>query len=232
MLSLDATLRLSEVLLACALLQQGAEHSRARSDERWLFGSRMLAAGLLLAGWHTPWALSALVIIGGWSIWRFQGPYNGGSDLMTLLITACLCAARLAPTEKWRAVALGYLAIQLTISYFQSGWVKLLNAEWRSGQALVDVFAFTAYPVSEATRRWADHPALMRAMAWAVFGFELLFPLALLNRTSLIFALFIAASFHLANACLFGLNRFFWIWLCAYPALLWWQGRFALFLWQ
>jgi hypothetical protein len=35
----------------------------------------------------------------------------------------------------------------------------------------------------------------------------------------------VAAAFHLANACLFGLNRFLWIWLAAYPPLLWFQER-------
>ena len=29
----------------------------------------------------------------------------------------------------------------------------------------------------------------------------------------------------LQGACLFGLNRFFWTWLAAYPALVWLQGR-------
>jgi hypothetical protein len=35
----------------------------------------------------------------------------------------------------------------------------------------------------------------------------------------------LAAAFHLANACLFGLNRFFWVWLAAYPSLIWLQHR-------
>ena len=56
-------------------------------------------------------------------------------------------------------------------------------------------------------------------------GFELLFPLCLLTQPTLIVGLGIAATFHFANACLFGLNRFFWIWLAAYPSLLWFQGR-------
>ena len=37
--------------------------------------------------------------------------------------------------------------------------------------------------------------------------------------------LLLAAAFHLSNAMLFGLNRFFWIWLCAYPSLIWLQAR-------
>lgn len=55
--------------------------------------------------------------------------------------------------------------------------------------------------------------------------FELAFPLALATRPTLVAALALAALFHLANACLFGLNRFFWTWLAVYPALIWLQGR-------
>ena len=65
----------------------------------------------------------------------------------------------------------------------------------------------------------------MRTASWAVIGFEVLFPLALLNQTLLIAALTCAAAFHIANACLFGLNRFVWFWLAAYPSILWLQSR-------
>jgi uncharacterized protein YhhL (DUF1145 family) len=64
-------------------------------------------------------------------------------------------------------------------------------------------------------------------MSWGIIIFELIFPLALLNQTILIIALVIAALFHLANACLFGLNRFFWIWPAAYPVIIWFQARVA-----
>jgi hypothetical protein len=129
------------------------------------------------------------------------------------------------PDERWRAVAFGYLAAQLTLSYFISGWVKIINPDWRGGVALRDVFSFSAYPVGENLRGWADHPGLLRVMSWAVMGFELLFPLCLISRPALIVGLAVAAMFHFANACLFGLNRFFWIWLAAYPSLIWFQER-------
>jgi hypothetical protein len=41
----------------------------------------------------------------------------------------------------------------------------------------------------------------------------------------LVLALILAAWFHIANACLFGLNRFVWFWVAAYPSILWLQGR-------
>jgi hypothetical protein len=155
----------------------------------------------------------------------FNGPYNGGADRMSLLILLCLCGANNLPTETLRELAFGYLAMQLLLSYFISGLVKVVNPAWRNGQALRDVFLFSAYPAAENLRQWANHPRLLWIMSWAVMGFELAFPLSFASHSALIAALTVAALFHLANACLFGLNRFFWIWLCAYPSILWLQER-------
>jgi uncharacterized protein YhhL (DUF1145 family) len=77
-------------------------------------------------------------------------------------------------------------------------------------------------------RGWARWPRLLRAMAWGVILLELAFPLALLDARLLWAALSLAALFHLANALLFGLNRFLWTWLAAYPALLWFQQQLPL----
>jgi len=87
------------------------------------------------------------------------------------------------------------------------------------------VFRFSAYPQSESLRGWAQHPRLLWCAGWAVMLFELTFPLALLQREWLFAALLLAALFHIANACLFGLNRFVWAWIATYPALLWLQAR-------
>ena len=122
-------------------------------------------------------------------------------------------------------MAFGYLSLQLILSYLISGWVKVINPDWRSGRALRDVFQFSAYPVSESLRQWFKSPRLLFYMSWAVMLFELIFPFSLISNTSLIIALAIAAIFHFSNACLFGLNRFFWIWIAAYPSILWFQSR-------
>jgi hypothetical protein len=144
---------------------------------------------------------------------------------MGLLALWCLTASRLMPTPAGQEAFYGYLGLQLLLSYFIAGFVKIVNPEWRTGQALRDVFQFSAYPVSEDLRRWADRPRVMFVMAWAVMGFEIAFPLTLLSRETLIAGLAVAGTFHLANACLFGLNRFFWTWISVYPAILWLQGR-------
>ncbi len=224
-MELDNAIRLTEIALGLAFTQQSIEHLKSTTHEKTLFIPRLILSLLLVAGFQTPWITLLLLAISLAMLIRFQGPYHGGADRMSLLIVSCLSLAHFAPTHYWREVAFGYLALQLLLSYFISGWVKIVNPEWRSGRALSDVFQFSAYPVSDALRQLAHSPRLLFTMSWAVILFELLFPLSLLSSTTLIIALFIAAAFHFANACLFGLNRFFWIWIAAYPSILWFQQR-------
>lgn len=234
-MTLNAALPLSTALLAAAFIQQSLEHLRpaARGRERVLFAIRIALSSLLLAGVlgappvapAVPVLLLGLVAVHLLILPFFNGPYNGGADRMSLLLLLCLAAAWCAPDAVWRERAFGYLGMQLLLSYFMAGWVKMANPDWRSGRALRDVFLFSAYPAGESVRRWADHPGMLRAAGWAVMLFELSFPLALASRAVLVAALVVAALFHAANACLFGLNRFFWIWLCAYPSILWLQER-------
>ena len=115
--------------------------------------------------------------------------------------------------------------MQLMLSYFIAGLVKVLNPEWRNGRALQDVFHFSAYPASESLRGFAERPRLLWLMSWAVILFELLFPFTILSQKMLIMGLVVAAIFHFANVWLFGFNRFFWAWLAAYPSILWLQSR-------
>lgn len=223
-MTLELTLRITEVMLALAVIQQSVEHLRGGQDKA-LFVLRIVFCVFLLSGLPSGPALLGLFATSVIYLHRFAGPYNGGSDKMTILIVTCLMVARLGPSPLWAELALAYLAVQLVLSYFVSGYVKIVKSEWRSGQALVDVFTFSAYPVSEALRGWANRPRLLQAMSWGVMGFEVLFPLALLHPVALYVGLAIAATFHLANAFLFGLNRFFWIWICAYPSVIWFQDR-------
>ncbi|MFK5981079.1 MAG: HTTM domain-containing protein [Rhizobiaceae bacterium] len=224
-MSLDDAIRLTEILLALAFIQQSIEHFHAPKDEQLLFIPRFFLSVLLLFGFRTQWVCLALVILALFILRRFQGPYNGGSDRMGLLVLCCLCPINFIPILRWQETIFGYLAIQLVLSYFISGWVKIINPDWRNGRALRDVFQFSAYPVSEALRTWADWPRVLFLMSWSVILFELLFPFTLITQTMLIIGLMIAATFHLANACLFGFNRFFWTWLAAYPSILWLQQR-------
>ncbi len=233
-MTFDGALHLSSAMMAMAFIQQSLEHLRpaVRRQERLLFAPRLILSILLLAASTAP-ALGlspavltlALVVNHLVILPFFNGPYNGGADRMGLLILLCLGGAYTLPGPIWREMAFGYLGLQLLLSYFMSGWVKIVNPAWRSGRALRDVFLFSAYPAGDNIRQWAGHPRLLMLAGWGVMGFELAFPLTFLSRPALLVGLAIAAVFHGANACLFGLNRFFWIWICAYPSILWLQER-------
>ena len=224
-MTFDEAMRLTELFLGFAFAQQSIEHLVARRNEQIIFIPRLFLSILLIIGFHTGWVILLLMLIGLMQLYRFQGPYNGGSDRMSLLILFCLSLQVIAPDQYWREIAVGYLALQLVLSYFISGWVKVVNPEWRSGRALCDVFQFSAYPVSESLRSLAQSPRLLFTMSWCVMIFELVFPFALFFQTSLVVVLIIAGVFHFNNACFFGLNRFFWIWISAYPSIIWFQGR-------
>ena len=153
---LEDAIRLTEILLGFAFAQQSIEYLRASNtlilSARYFFIARFLLAVLLIVGFQTAWVLLLLALIGLVMLHRFQGPYNGGSDRMSLLVLCSLCLVHFAPSLYWQEISFGYLALQLVLSYFISGWVKLINPDWRSGRALCDVFQFSAYPVSESLR--------------------------------------------------------------------------------
>lgn len=222
-MTFETTLRYTELLLGIALSLQCLEHLTNRLFYRPIFILRLCVAILLIGGIYSNWMILVLFASSLFLLYRFQGPYNGGSDRMGLLIQLCLLLAHWLPNEQWRHIALAYLALQLILSYVISGWVKIKNPNWRNGTALIDVFLFSAYPASDSIRAWHLRHSLLLYASWFIIVLELFFPLFLLHTQALYIGLTATAIFHLANALLFGLNRFFWTWLSAYPAIIWFQ---------
>ena len=157
-MSFDLAIRLTEILLALALIQQCFEHIGTYRNETVLFLLRLALSLLLISGVHSDFAIWGILGLSLLILHRFQGPYNGGSDRMTLLILIALSLVHLFPDAMMAELAFAYLAFQLVMSYFVSGWVKLRNADWRNGTALADVFRFSAYPISERLRDLANAP--------------------------------------------------------------------------
>jgi hypothetical protein len=150
---------------------------------------------------------------------RFRGTFNGGSDYMSVLI---LLALSFAGSPSLTRGALAYIAVQTTLSYCIAGLAKLKQSAWRDGRAL-GVF------LDLATRRHGSPRWIARAagtqrrcqlLALALMTFECGFPLAWLDPRVCAAFLAIGLGFHLANSLVFGLNRFFFAWAAAYPALL------------
>lgn len=167
---------------------------------------------------------------------RWRGSYNGGSDAMTLVVLLGLLpglagrelAAHGSVTATGAEFAaqagLAYIAVQVVLSYFIAGFVKVRAADWRSGRALGVFLNLPSFPVPTRLRRLAGRPALLHVLSLAVIAFELGAPLALVWPWPYLTA---AMAFHLFNAYALGLNRFVWAWAAAYPAVVYWAEWWA-----
>lgn len=224
-MSLKTALITTEILIGFALLLQSLEHVFQERRSRVLYVARALAGlGLILFGGAF---FSGFLLATGYLLWRrFGGPYNGGSDRMGLLVLLTTFIADLAPPPV-AEIAFGYLAAQVILSYVVAGLVKIRDPEWRDGRAMMKVFRQSIYPVSLSLRDWAKHGSLLRFVGWATIGAEILFPLVLYRTSWTLIGLGVMFGFHISNALLLGLNRFVWVWLSAYPAILWFQTRIA-----
>ena len=154
---------------------------------------------------------------------RWRGAFNGGSDFMTLVaLTGLLIVYSVAlagnPELGWRA-GLWYVGLQSITSYFVSGWVKLLQPQWRSGKAM-PIFLECAVYGPLAPGHVLRHPLLGRLGAWAFIVWECCSPLALWHPLAAWAFCAVALVFHFLVFWFFGLNRFFWAWLVSFPAIL------------
>jgi hypothetical protein len=180
-----------------------------------------LTAGLIALFFPNAIAFGILCVTTWLIAVRWRGTFNGGSDAMTLQILLAVFVSWLFPNSPFvQKFALVYIALQLVLSYTIAGIVKLHNAQWRTGAALQDFLRF-----SNATRsrkpqfKLANSKGLSRSLSWLIIGFECAFPLAVMNSTLCLIMLSFAFLFHLANFYFFGLNRFVFAWVAAYPAL-------------
>ena len=194
-----------------------------------------LAAAILIVASGVPGAPAALAHpAAAWVAWattlaiavRFRGTYNGGSDAMLLIVLGVLAIVRTAPGTALAEGALAYAAAQLVLSYFIAGIAKLQDPAWRHGRALPILVTLPPYRVPPWIARVLSHRVLARVLTYAMLAFELAAPIALLHPTACTVILAIGALFHVGNAVVFGLDRFLWTWLAAYPALIHWaSGR-------
>lgn len=151
---------------------------------------------------------------------RFRGAFNGGSDSMTLIILGALGFARLFGSFPiMQKAALYFIAVQIVLSYFLSGLWKVKQAQWRSGTALPEILRSPYYGVPDFIQKTANS-GVWKLAAFFILAFELAFPLSIFSPKLAFFFVSLAFLFHVANVCLFGLNRFLFAWMAGYPALI------------
>lgn len=175
------------------------------------------AAGLFFV---SPWIFAALLAAHVLVCIRFRGSFGGGADTMTVIVLTGLLIASLAPGEGWGRLGLVYIAIHLLYSYAKAGFSKLIHREWRDGTALPVFLGRSFYPdVRVFGAALARAPFLSLSLGWALLVFEMSAPAAPFFPAALRFYFLAAVLLHFAIHLVFGLNRFFWIWLCAWPSV-------------
>ncbi len=190
-----------------------------------------LAAAVTLAVQGASLPLVAFLFVGNLLILiRWRGAFNGGSDFLTLVVLTGLLISQVVGAFGnaqlgWQA-GFWYIAIQAITSYFMSGAVKLLRREWRNGSAMTIFLNGAIYGPLSAT-----HPLRNKWLtlmgSWGFIVWEILFPFSLLDpRLAAVFCA-VAALFHFLVFWFFGLNRFFWAWMCSFPAIIWCSAQFS-----
>ena len=221
-----------ERLIAIAIIFQSVELIQLRKKITAIWGKDVLPSQVLrllcclgTLVYPDPFFCLGMLLGTTLTFRTFAGSFNGGSDAMTFNILICLSIARLfSSTEIIPQIAIGYLALQLVMSYFLAGFSKLRKSNWRNGIALKNIFGSPFYEVPTKISRIALTPAIWKTLALIVLVFEILFPLALTSTTAALVFVSFAFIFHLGNFWALGLNRFVFAWLAAYPALFWLVG--------
>lgn len=151
---------------------------------------------------------------------RFRGTFNGGSDMMAFVVLTGVLISFVGPEEKFQKWGLLYIAIHTLYSYTKSGFVKLVQRDWRQGQALPAFLDRSLFPEVRLLANWLQFQSYaVKILCWLIIVFELAAALLLFYPRYLPLYFGAILLFHLGNVVAFGLNRFFWIWLCSWPAV-------------
>jgi pimeloyl-ACP methyl ester carboxylesterase len=188
-----------------------------------------IAAGLALwAPLPRPARTAANAVLSGSQLLLYARHLYGtdGADQVSFLVQTLTTVARLGNRRTAVVDAcLWFIALQSVLSYTVSGWAKLPSETWRSGRALPGITRTVTYGEKSLWELFERHPKATRALAHAVLAMECAFPAAFIAKGRLAPALLAAAgSFHLVNARVMGLGRFFWAFVSTYPSVLYVTG--------
>lgn len=148
---------------------------------------------------------------------RFRGTFNGGSDMMTFVVLTGLLVCKFGyPRE-----GLIYISIHTLYSYFKAGISKMIHREWLDGTALPIFLRRSHNPKIHVVSAWLlGRKHLCRVLTLAVLAFELSAILLIFFPYFGTMYFILAVAFHFSIYLAFGLNRFLWAWLSAWPATL------------
>ncbi|MER7416550.1 alpha/beta fold hydrolase [Micromonospora peucetia] len=146
---------------------------------------------------------------------------SDGADQVSFLVQALTTVARAGQRRPAVVDAcLWFVSLQSVLSYTVSGWAKLPSETWRSGRALPGITRTLTYGDPQVWQLMRRYPRLTKLTAHGVLAMECAFPLAYAARgRPAPYLLAAAGAFHLVNARVMGLGRFFWAFTSTYPAV-------------
>lgn len=151
---------------------------------------------------------------------RFRGSVNGGSDSMTIMILIGMIIAFMFKKESFAGFGMIFISINLLLSYLKAGIAKARAPEWRDGSAL-PLFLEQSFfsDIRAYGKSISAKPDVAKYICWFIFTIEIGLVASPLVPSVLPLVLTIVVLFHFAIYYVFGLNRFFWVWIAAWPSI-------------
>lgn len=177
---------------------------------------------------HTETYLPALLTVLAVKLLLFYrcGYGADGSDQMENMVLIGLIATTLLAKSQTPTLGLWFITAESTLAYFVSGVSKLFSQEWRSGSAAFQVFNTYTYGVGPVAALLRQSSAIGGLICWGTIIYECVFPVCLVSPASITWTILgFGIFFHVANAFIMGLNKFFWAFVSTYPAILYCQGH-------
>jgi hypothetical protein len=145
-----------------------------------------------------------------------------GADQMNSIIVVLLVLAVCLKDTRLKEVIILFLAAHLILCYFTSGLLKVLEANWRRGDALRGILQTRTYSIPVVSKRAASASGgFMKALSLCTIIWELSFLYTpFMNFYVLLAFLITGVVFHLFNAVVMGLNSFLFTFLGLYGCIL------------
>ena len=155
---------------------------------------------------------------------RFRGSLNGGSDAMTAMVLLGAWISYLFKKESFASAGLVWISVNVLLSYGRAALAKIRQSDWRDGTAMPAFFQQSFFDDIRAMGSRLS-PALAKNLGLALIAFEFALVFSPFATGSVLSSIFlIAILFHFANFWAFGLNRFFWAWIAAWPSIYFLSG--------
>lgn len=189
-----------------------------------IYTAKAAAALVLMSPWggrRTRFAANAALAVGSVVMHPRQHYGTDGSDQVSFLVQAAAAVGRSSSRPAVADAALWVVALQSTMSYAVSGFVKLAGETWRQGKALEGVTRTMTYGDRWTYDLLRRFPRAGKAVGASVLALECAAPLAYLGRGRLArWHTLGTTAMHLGIAKTMALGRFVPAFTSMHPAVL------------